>query len=90
MGEPHRGHEIVKALGAGEVFGASRGLAHFYSLCGDLDAAADWSVKAIEERDPSILVFLQTKSGETLRASPRWPELAALMKLPAAEKTVGI
>ncbi len=90
MGEPDRGREILKALGAGEAYGASRGLAHFHSLCGDIDAAADWCERAIEERDPSILVFLQSKSGETLRASPRWPGLAALMKLPTAEKMVGI
>jgi TolB-like protein/Tfp pilus assembly protein PilF len=89
-GESHRGGEILKSLGAGESYGTSRGLAAFYSLCGDIDAAADWCERAIEERDPSILVFLQSKSGETLRASPRWPRLAALMNLPAAENTVGI
>ena len=89
-GASHRGGEILKLLGAGESYGTSRGLAAFYSLCGGIDAAADWCERAIEERDPSILVFLQSKSGEPLRASSRWPRLAALMNLPAAENTVGI
>ncbi|MEP7314442.1 MAG: tetratricopeptide repeat protein, partial [Pseudomonadota bacterium] len=60
-GDPHRGSEILKSLGAGEGYGTSRGLAGFHSLCGDMDAAADWCERAIEERDPSILVFLQSK-----------------------------
>lgn len=88
MGEPERAREILKPLGAGESFGASRGLAAFYTFCGDLDVAADWCERAIEERDPSILVFLQGKTGEPLRASSHWPRLAALMNLPAAEKTL--
>jgi TolB-like protein/Tfp pilus assembly protein PilF len=87
-GEPDRGREIVRALGAGESYGASKGLAGFHSLCGDIDAAADWYERAIEERDPIIPYLLQGALGEPLRASPHWPRLAALMNLPAALKTL--
>ncbi len=85
-GEPDRGREIARALGGGEAYGASKGLAIFHTLCGDIDAAAHWYEKGLEERDPDIPYQLQGARTETLRASPRWPRLAALMNLPAAEK----
>jgi TolB-like protein len=87
-GEPARGREIVQALGAGEAYGTSKGLAIFHALCGDIDAAAHWYERGIEERDPDVPYQLQGARAETLRASPRWPRLAALMNLPAAEKVL--
>jgi serine/threonine-protein kinase len=81
-GEPDRGCEIVRALGAGEAYGASRGLAVFHTVCGDIDTAAKWWERAIEERDPNALYLLQTGFGEPLRASRHWPRLTALANLP--------
>jgi TolB-like protein/Tfp pilus assembly protein PilF len=89
-GEPDRGREIVRALGGGEAYGASRGLAGFHSLCGDIDAAADWYERAIEERDPNIPYVLQTVRSTQLRDSSRWPRLAALMNLPGAGRPLAI
>jgi tetratricopeptide (TPR) repeat protein len=83
-GEPDKGREIVQALGGGEAYGASKGLAIFHVLCGDIDAATHWYERGIEERDPDIPYQLQGARTEMLRASPRWPRLAALMNLPAA------
>ena len=88
-GEPDRGHEIASVLGMGDAYGASKGLMIFKAICGDIDAAADWSEKAIEERDPEIPHLLQGMVGEPLRASRHWPRLAALMNLPEAERTIG-
>jgi serine/threonine-protein kinase len=82
MGEPDRGKQIVQRLGSGEAYGAPTGLATFHTCCGEIDLAADWIEKAIEERHPMILPFLQSAIAEPLRASPRWPKLAALMNLP--------
>jgi eukaryotic-like serine/threonine-protein kinase len=81
-GEPSRGKELVQTLGAGRVYGASMGLAVFHICCDEIDLAADWIEKAIEERYPSVVYWLQTAIAEPLRASPRWPKLAALMNLP--------
>jgi TolB-like protein len=90
-GEPDRGREIARALGAGEAYGASRALATFQLFCGDIDAAADWYERAIEERDPNIPYVLQGGAIPIqLRDSSRWPKLLALMNLPVAEKTIGI
>jgi TolB-like protein len=87
-GDSDRGREIVTSLGAGEAYGASAGLAIFHTVCGDINAAAHWFERAIEERDPVVLITLQGAAGEPLRASPHWPRLAALMNLPAVEKTL--
>jgi TolB-like protein/Tfp pilus assembly protein PilF len=86
-GEPDRGGEIVSALGGGEAYGASRGLATFHAICGDIDAAADWYERAIAERDPNIPYNLQSAQALQLRESARWARLAALMNLPAAAGT---
>jgi tetratricopeptide (TPR) repeat protein len=86
-GEPDRGREIVRALGAGEAYGASRGLAIFHTICGDIDLAADWYERAIEERDSFVVAFLQSAIGEPVRNSPRWSRLAALMNLPPGHDT---
>jgi serine/threonine-protein kinase len=82
LGEPDRGREIIQKLGAGEAYGASKGLALFHTCCGEIDLAADWFEKAIEERESMVGAVLQSAIAEPLRASPRWPKLAALMNLP--------
>ncbi len=84
LGQPDRGGELVQKLGSGEAYGASLGWAIFHTCCDDIDRAADWYEKAIEERDPVSAQALQSAIGEAVRASPRWPKLAALMNLPAA------
>jgi TolB-like protein/tetratricopeptide (TPR) repeat protein len=83
-GEPDRGKELIQRLGSGEVYGTPIGLAIFHTCCGEIDLAADWIERAIEERFPSVAYWLQTAIAEPLRASPRWPKLAALMNLPAS------
>jgi tetratricopeptide (TPR) repeat protein len=82
-GDQDRGREIVSALGVGETYGASKGLAIFHTVCGNIQLAADWYERAIEERDSFAVSYLQAAIGEPLRASEYWPKLAALMKLSA-------
>ena len=55
----------------------------YHLLTSNLDAAADWYGRMIEARDPFALVYVRTSLVEPLRGHPRWPELAARMKLPA-------
>jgi hypothetical protein len=45
-------------------------------LCGELDRGADWVERAIEERDPSMMVYLRFVVCKALRASHRWPKIA--------------
>jgi eukaryotic-like serine/threonine-protein kinase len=81
-GEAGRAKELVQRLGSGQVYGTPFGLATFHAYCGEIDLAADWIEKAIEERFPNVSSFLQSAVGDPLRASPRWPRLAALLNLP--------
>jgi len=81
-GEHDRGKELIQRLGSGEAYGAPLGMAVFHTYTGELDPAADWFEKAIEQQHPAVASWLQGPTGEALRASPRWPKLAALMNLP--------
>ena len=74
---------MAQRLGSGEAYGAPIGLAIFHTFAGELDPAADWFEKAIEQRQTGVASWLQGAIGEPLRASPRWPKIAALMNLPA-------
>jgi tetratricopeptide (TPR) repeat protein len=84
LGQQDRGKELVQKLGSGEAYGVPIGLAIFHTCCGEIDLAANWFEKAIEERYSMVAAFLQSAIGEPLRASPRWPKLAALMNLAEA------
>jgi tetratricopeptide (TPR) repeat protein len=58
------------------------GMALYHVLCGELDAAADWYERSIELHDPFALVFAAGPLGRELRQTPRWPRIAAMMKMP--------
>jgi serine/threonine-protein kinase len=83
-GRMDEGEKLVRNLRPGEAYGASAGVALFHTCQGQLDLAADWFEKAIEERNSLVVLVLQSAIGEQLRASPRWPKLASLMNLPKA------
>ncbi|HEY6455895.1 MAG TPA: TIR domain-containing protein [Steroidobacteraceae bacterium] len=87
VGQPDRGKDVLTTLGSGETYGTARGVAVFHTCCGQIDLAADWFEKAIEERDPYAPALLQSAIGEPFRLSARWPKLAALMNLPASAAT---
>jgi serine/threonine-protein kinase len=81
-GQADRAKQVLQNLGSQFAYGAPLGRSIFHTICGEIDHAADWSAKAIEQRHPMIAPFLQSATGEPLRASARWPKLAALMNLP--------
>jgi TolB-like protein/Tfp pilus assembly protein PilF len=83
-GDTGRAEAILEKLRPGGAYGAPRGLVIFHLLCGEVQRAADWAEKAIEERDPIMLVILRLPLGKALRSSPRWPALARMMNLPEA------
>ena len=59
---------------------ASRVLYHL--ICGEIDVAADWYEKAIEQRDPLLVPWIRLPLAKPLRASPRWTKIATMMNLP--------
>ena len=56
------------------------GSAMFHLVSGELDAAADWTETAIEQRQVAVLFFLNAHA-TALRSTPRWPRLARMMNL---------
>jgi eukaryotic-like serine/threonine-protein kinase len=56
------------------------GSAMFHLVSGELDAAADWTATAIEQRQIAVLFFVHAHA-TALRSTPRWPALARMMNL---------
>jgi tetratricopeptide (TPR) repeat protein len=83
-GQASRGKELAQKLGSGERYGTSMGWAIFHTCCDEIDLAAAWYEKAIEDRDSLVASTLNTAFGERVRASAHWPKLAGLMNLPQA------
>ena len=54
----------------------------YHLICSEIDSAADWFEKAIEQRDLILLPWLRLPLAEPLRTSGRWPKIAGMMNLP--------
>jgi len=72
---------LLETFGDGSPYGAPIGLTVHYLLLGEIDRAADWIARAVDQRYPGILFFVHI-IGRSLRESPRWPALAKMMNLP--------
>ena len=68
--------------GAATAFGVPRGLVIFHLITGEIEKAADWCERAIEQRDGFIAVSTAFPLYKPLRESPRWPKVAKMMNLP--------
>ena len=73
---------LYGSLGSGDTFGDCRAQAVYHLLCGDMDAGADWTERAIDERDFSMMYYLRFVICKPLRASPRWPRIAQQINRP--------
>jgi len=82
-GDRDRARALLERLGDGQAYHAP--LAYFvHSLAArDMDAAADWAERAIQQRAPAVLNFLHCPLADALRSGPHWPRLAGLLNLPA-------
>jgi hypothetical protein len=83
MGQVDRSGERVEKPGSGERPLTASAWAIFHTCCGEIDLAADWYAKTIEEPDNFGSMRLRTPFGEPIRKSSLWPKLAAMMHLPS-------
>ena len=83
-GAEEEARPLQQSLGSGESHGDSRAQAVYHLLCGDIDAGADWTEKAIAERDFSMMYYLRFVICKPLRASHRWPAIAKMVNWPGA------
>ena len=81
-GEEREAETLYRSLGSGAQFGDARAQAVYHLICGEIDTAADWVEKAIDERDHSMQYYLRFVIGRRLRASPRWPTIARMSNIP--------
>jgi hypothetical protein len=78
-GKTIRAEEVLRTLNNSPAqYGAPRALATYYFLCGEMDLAAEWAGKSVEQRDPGIPALLALAP---FRSSARWPALARAMNL---------
>jgi serine/threonine-protein kinase len=63
------------------------GMAVYHIFASEIDAAADNYEKAVEQHDIILLALNAGALFKPLRESSRWPAIAAMMKLPEAQKT---
>jgi TolB-like protein/predicted Ser/Thr protein kinase len=58
------------------------GMLLYHLVCSEIDAAADCFEKSVETRDPTVVPWIRLPLVKPLRASARWPKIAAMMNLP--------
>jgi TolB-like protein/predicted Ser/Thr protein kinase len=79
LGEKERADQLTAKIPAM----APGGWVLYHRLCSNIDAAADWFEKAIEQRHPIAAISAHSAFYKPLRDSPRWPKLARMMNLSA-------
>ena len=78
-GDENRAERLVEQIQA--PYSVPMCMALYHSICSRAESAADWFVKSIEVRDPSVLVYVRNPLTSAIRESSRWPELAGMLNL---------
>ncbi len=82
-GDREKAAELVAGLGDGQANGAPVAFAIFHLLCGEVEKAAEWMEKALDQRHNMVAMLLLGPPWKPLlRGSTRWPKLAKMMNLP--------
>jgi tetratricopeptide (TPR) repeat protein len=77
-GDRSRAEELLKNLrNAPQAYAVPRAMIMFHLASEEIDQAADWAEKSLEQRDTLNIDLLSY-----LRSSARWPALAKMMNLP--------
>ena len=86
VGYPVKTEDVAAQLGTGEAYGAPNGWMWFHLAHGNLEEAANWIEKGIEQRHPALLLHLRGPLLKPIRESPRWSGLAKKMNLPGSDQ----
>jgi TolB-like protein/Tfp pilus assembly protein PilF len=87
-GQTSRASALLENLAPAEAYGSPLGRMFFDLVCSEIESAAQWAGKAIEQRDPRLIMFLSLPMTRSLRTSSRWPILASELNLPESQQTV--
>jgi TolB-like protein len=83
--ERSRAEELLQRLLPGDQYGTPMGLLLVHLVCSELDRAADWAEKVLEQRDPRLIFvigLLRAPSRNVFLSHGRWSALAATLKIP--------
>lgn len=80
LGEKDRAAALVRE--GGESPKPIWGRVLYHLSCSEIDQAASWYERMIQEREPFATIFASDSVLKPLRRSGHWPRLARLMKLP--------
>jgi serine/threonine-protein kinase len=83
-GEDERAAAEVRKLGDGTANGAPWAFCTYYLLTGAIDRAAEWAVRAIQQRNSVVTVCMWYPHVAPLRRSAHWPKLMKMMNLPGS------
>ena len=86
-GERHRAEELLETLLPGDRYGTPFGLLVYYVMCGEIEQAASWAWKVLEQRDPRLIfliVLMRSPSHNWLRSRDSWSALVARLDLPGS------
>jgi TolB-like protein/DNA-binding winged helix-turn-helix (wHTH) protein len=84
-GERRRAEELLQDLLPGDGYGTPLGLLVYSVMCSEIEQAANWAWKVLEQRDPRlifIVMLMRSPSRSLLRSSGGWPALAARLDIP--------
>jgi tetratricopeptide (TPR) repeat protein len=80
-GDRTRAAELMRGLGDGRA--ATVAFAIFHLLCEEIEKAAEWTEKALDQKHNMVAMLLLSPPWKPLlRSSARWPKLAKRMNLP--------
>ncbi len=82
-GDPERVRVLLDRiqLQGEDTYGAAMAMTVFHLMSGDVNHAADWYEKAIDEKDPSVIGYLRVPTLKPLLESPRWTGIAKKLNL---------
>jgi tetratricopeptide (TPR) repeat protein len=83
-GSEKRAETLLSSLGSGDSYGVPANRFIYHMASEELDLAAGWLEKAIEQRDTRAPWHLPHFFGRRFTASPHWLKLARMMNLPEA------
>jgi hypothetical protein len=84
-GEMKRATELHDGLLPGNQYGAAMGLSLFHVGCSEMEHAAEWADKAVEQRDTRMIFLIglvRAFQPQTLHSSVRWRSIANTLGIP--------
>jgi TolB-like protein len=84
-GKHHDAEELLQNLLPGDRYGTPFGLLVYSLVCAEIEPAAQWAWKVLEQRDPRLifnLALLRSPSQRLLRESESWSALAGRLNIP--------